>query len=81
MLPIGGFTGTIPAPTLTSLKAMVAAGDFHIAAQSPTTADPRLVWIAGRCRSIIGPRSTNAAPIVGHFAIYYCAGSAGDNGR
>jgi hypothetical protein len=76
VLPIGGFTGTIPAPTLTSLKAMVAAGDFHIAVQSPTTADPRLRWIAGHCRSIAGPRSTKAAPIVGHFAIYFCTRSA-----
>jgi 4-amino-4-deoxy-L-arabinose transferase-like glycosyltransferase len=75
VLPIGGFTGTVPVPTLASLKAMVAEGDFHIVVQSPTTADPRLVWIAGHCRSIVGPRSTHAAPIVGHFAIYYCAGS------
>jgi 4-amino-4-deoxy-L-arabinose transferase-like glycosyltransferase len=75
VLPIGGFTGTIPVPTLTSLKAMVAEGNFHVVVQSPTTTDPRLVWIAGHCRSIVGPRSTNAAPIVGHFAIYYCAGS------
>jgi 4-amino-4-deoxy-L-arabinose transferase-like glycosyltransferase len=75
VLPIGGFAGTIPVPTLASLKAMVAEGDFHIVVQSPTTADPRLVWIAGHCRSIVGPRSTKAAPIVGHFAIYYCAAS------
>jgi 4-amino-4-deoxy-L-arabinose transferase-like glycosyltransferase len=81
VLPIGGFTGTIPAPTLTSLKAMVAAGDFHIAVQSPTTTDPRLLWIAGHCRSIAGPRSTKAAPIIGHFAIYYCAGPAPYSGR
>jgi 4-amino-4-deoxy-L-arabinose transferase-like glycosyltransferase len=81
VLPIGGFTGTIPVPTLTSLKAMVAEGDFHIVVQSPTTADPRLVWIAQHCRSIVGPRSTRAAPIVGRFAIYYCTGRALDNGR
>ena len=29
-LPIGGFTGTIPAPTLAQLQADVRAGRFHL---------------------------------------------------
>ncbi len=47
-LPIGGFDGTTPVPTLSQLKADVSAGRFHlvwIAAAS----NPRLQWIATHC--------------------------------
>jgi 4-amino-4-deoxy-L-arabinose transferase-like glycosyltransferase len=47
-LPIGGFDGTTPVPTLDQLKADVSAGRFNlvwIAAAS----NPRLQWIATHC--------------------------------
>jgi hypothetical protein len=47
-LPIGGFTGTIPSPTLTQLKTDVRQGKFHLVLAA-TSADPRLVWIATHC--------------------------------
>jgi 4-amino-4-deoxy-L-arabinose transferase-like glycosyltransferase len=47
-LPIGGFTGTIPSPTLAQLQADVRAGRFHLVLAT-NLADPRLRWIAAHC--------------------------------
>lgn len=76
VLPIGGFTGTIPSPSLARLKTMIQKSDFHLVLQSPTTRDPRLVWVAEHCASAgerrgAGPRAS--APL---FAIYYCLPSS-----
>ena len=48
-LPIGGFTGTIPAPTLRQLQADIRAGQFHLVLAA-ASADPRLQWIGAHCR-------------------------------
>jgi 4-amino-4-deoxy-L-arabinose transferase-like glycosyltransferase len=50
VLPIGGFTGTGPTPSLDQLRDDVAAGRFHVVLSFPST-DPRLVWIAQHCRA------------------------------
>jgi 4-amino-4-deoxy-L-arabinose transferase-like glycosyltransferase len=50
-LPIGGFTGTIPSPTLAQLRADINAGQFHLVLAA-TSADPRLRWIAAHCRNL-----------------------------
>jgi 4-amino-4-deoxy-L-arabinose transferase-like glycosyltransferase len=50
-LPIGGFTGTIPSPTLGQIQADVDAGKFHVVV-AVSTADPRLRWIAAHCRHV-----------------------------
>jgi len=63
VLPIGGFTGTGPAPTLAALKADIAAGEFHLVLAFPST-DPRMVWIAAHCRAL--PQRTPP------FHAYYC---------
>jgi 4-amino-4-deoxy-L-arabinose transferase-like glycosyltransferase len=62
-LPIGGFTGTIPSPTLAQLQADINAGQFHLVLAA-TSADPRLRWIAGHCRNL--GRST------AKLHIYFC---------
>jgi 4-amino-4-deoxy-L-arabinose transferase-like glycosyltransferase len=69
VLPIGGFTGTIPEPTLASLEAMVAAGDFHIALQSAGVTDPRFLWIAAHCHLLNTLSSANSptGPLVAYF--------------
>jgi hypothetical protein len=67
-------TGTIPEPTIASLRAMVDKGDFHTALQSPTATDPRLVWISHHCRSVPPPAAANGAPVVGQVSIYFCIG-------
>ena len=71
VLPIGGFTGTIPEPSLPALQSMVAKGDFHIVVQSPAVTDPRLLWVSRHCFPV---PSAGAATGPGalRFAIYYC---------
>jgi hypothetical protein len=73
VLPIGGFTGTIPSPTLARLQAMIARGDFHLVIQAPTVVDPRLVWVTQHCASLgTGPRTSAGL----EFSLYFC-GSPG----
>ena len=50
-LPIGGFTGTSPSPTLAQLQADIDTGQFHLVL-AYNNADPRLRWIAGHCRNL-----------------------------
>jgi 4-amino-4-deoxy-L-arabinose transferase-like glycosyltransferase len=71
VLPIGGFTGTIPEPSLTALRSLVAEGKFHLVLQSPTTSDPRLIWVARHCLSV-PPPTGKTVPDSSRFAIYYC---------
>ena len=69
VLPIGGFTGTIPEPSGATLRAMIRAGEFHIVIQSPTVTDPRLVSVARQCFPL---RAAAQAPGQPRFAAYYC---------
>jgi 4-amino-4-deoxy-L-arabinose transferase-like glycosyltransferase len=73
VVPIGGFTGTVPEPSLAGLKAMVARGDFHVVTQAPAVTDPRLVWVAEHCFPLPAGGAA-AAPASGgqRFAVYYC---------
>jgi len=54
VLPIGGFTGTIPSPTLGQLRADIRAGQFHLVL-AHSAADPRIAWIATHCRDVTKP--------------------------
>ena len=56
VLPIGGFTGTIPSPTLSQLQAGIRAGQFHLVLAN-SAADPRIAWIAAHCRDTTKPGS------------------------
>jgi 4-amino-4-deoxy-L-arabinose transferase-like glycosyltransferase len=67
ILPIGGFTGTIPEPTLGQLRSMVQHGDVRTFIQSATTTDPRLVWVAAHCFRV-PPRPGNVPTL----AVYFC---------
>jgi 4-amino-4-deoxy-L-arabinose transferase-like glycosyltransferase len=51
VLPIGGFTGAVPSPTLAQLKHDVDTGKFRMfeIAVVPPTPDPRLAWIRTHC--------------------------------
>jgi 4-amino-4-deoxy-L-arabinose transferase-like glycosyltransferase len=55
-LPIGGFTGTIPSPTLGQLKADIRAGRFHLVLAGKSS-DPRLRWIATHCLAVGKPKA------------------------
>jgi hypothetical protein len=56
VLPFGGFTGTIPSPTLGQLQADIRAGQFHLVL-AYSAADPRIAWIAAHCRDTTKPGS------------------------
>jgi 4-amino-4-deoxy-L-arabinose transferase-like glycosyltransferase len=47
-LPIGGFDGTAPSPTLAQLQADIRHGLFHLVWISSAT-DPRLRWVTTHC--------------------------------
>jgi len=72
VLPIGGYTGTIPEPTLSALKAMIARGDFHLVIQAPVVSDPRLEWVAHDCLPLRPAAESSPTPGRLRFAVYYC---------
>jgi len=63
VLPIGGFTGTIPSPTLPQLEADIRKGRMHLVLVATNT-DPRMRWIITHC-----PHTGDATPTVHN---YYC---------
>jgi hypothetical protein len=68
VLPIGGFTGRIPSPTLAQLIADVQQGKLLtvlLAADSPGI-DERIAWVKANCRLI--PTATDSL-----VSVYYCA--------
>ncbi len=72
VLPIGGYTGTIPQPTLTALQSMIAHRDFHLVIQAPAVNDPRLEWIANHCLPLSSGARSSTSPGRLRFAFYYC---------
>jgi 4-amino-4-deoxy-L-arabinose transferase-like glycosyltransferase len=50
-LPIGGFDGTNPSPTLAQLQADIRHGLFHLVWISSAT-DPRLRWVTTHCTQL-----------------------------
>jgi 4-amino-4-deoxy-L-arabinose transferase-like glycosyltransferase len=70
ILPVGGYTGTIPAPSLADLQRLIRGGYVHLFLQSPTTADPRLAWVARHCTRITPKAGGSAASLP--LAVYYC---------
>jgi 4-amino-4-deoxy-L-arabinose transferase-like glycosyltransferase len=53
-LPIGGFTGTIPSPTLSQLQADIRDKQFHLVVALPASTDPSIRWISEHCNSLGG---------------------------
>jgi 4-amino-4-deoxy-L-arabinose transferase-like glycosyltransferase len=73
VVPIGGFTGTIPEPTLATLQDLIQTGFVATFLQSPTTTDPRLTWIARHCMNFT--RRASAQHTVLPLAVYVCLAS------
>jgi len=70
VVPIGGFTGTIPEPTLATLQNLIRTGFVATFLQSPTTTDPRLTWIARYCMNVT-PRAAGQHAVL-PLAVYVC---------
>ena len=75
VLPIGGFTGTNPSPTLATIERLVHHGAFHLVIQSPSATDPRLTWIARHCIALAQPKGPGL-PTTGRYALHYCIRSS-----
>jgi NaMN:DMB phosphoribosyltransferase len=80
VLPIGGYTGSIPAPTVRHLAALVAAGAFHLVLTAVTTNDPRIVWVRHHCISVPTPPNAANSGAVLPVGIYYCSAPPGAAG-
>jgi 4-amino-4-deoxy-L-arabinose transferase-like glycosyltransferase len=63
ILPIGGFSGTTPAPTLAELIQDIGTGRLHTVLVVPTH-DARIVWIKANCLQV--PTNNN------QVVPYYC---------
>lgn len=62
VVPIGGFQGTNPSPSVSRLQRLVAESQVHLIL-GPDAADPRMRWAAAHCRQV--------APVAG-FPVVYC---------
>lgn len=69
ILPVGGFTGVDPEPTIDQLQAAVARGDVRVFITVDID-DPRVAWIEAHCREL-PTRPTVPTPGV-ELSAYYC---------
>jgi 4-amino-4-deoxy-L-arabinose transferase-like glycosyltransferase len=49
ILPIGGYTGLIPTPSLPDIISLITQRQLRFAYIDPTASDPRMQWIAHTC--------------------------------
>jgi 4-amino-4-deoxy-L-arabinose transferase-like glycosyltransferase len=68
ILPIGGFQGGIPSPTLNRLRRYIAAGEVRAFLVPSVSSDPRIVWIRANCKSSEPSGSAEQSPT----ALYDC---------
>jgi 4-amino-4-deoxy-L-arabinose transferase-like glycosyltransferase len=71
ILPIGGFQGGIPAPTLTQLRQYIDSGQVRAMLVPRASDDPRIVWIRAHCAAPAESASGGDGPT----ALYDCAGN------
>jgi 4-amino-4-deoxy-L-arabinose transferase-like glycosyltransferase len=72
VLPIGGFTGTIPEPTVARIRTLVASGAFHLVLAGSSTSDPRIAWVARHCRHLGAPSGGGIVPGAKPVLAYFC---------
>jgi 4-amino-4-deoxy-L-arabinose transferase-like glycosyltransferase len=49
VLPIGGYDGSTPAPTIAGLRSAIAHGEFHLVLTAPHTDDARALFLQQHC--------------------------------
>jgi 4-amino-4-deoxy-L-arabinose transferase-like glycosyltransferase len=74
VLPIGGYLGNVPAPTLATLQGDISRGyvGVFVLPVSPTGSDPRVLWIESHC--ITEPRAPQLPPVP--HATFLCGGGS-----
>jgi 4-amino-4-deoxy-L-arabinose transferase-like glycosyltransferase len=70
VLPIGGFQGGVPSPSLAELRRRIAAGEVRAFLVPRASDDPRIVWIHAHCTPPAESRANSGAPT----ALYDCGG-------
>ena len=70
VLPLGGYTGTIPWPTASATAALVAAKQFHLALVAAPGATPGAAWVVAHCLHV-SPHAPAPGPAP-KLKIYYC---------
>jgi len=70
VLPIGGFLGNVPAPTLGTLRADISRGYVRgfVLPVSPAGPDPRVRWIESHCTRLPPPPHRRPVP----YANFFC---------
>lgn len=68
ILPIGGFQGGIPSPTLDRLRRYISAGEVRAFLVPRVSSDPRIVWIRATCKT----SDTSASGEQSATALYDC---------
>jgi 4-amino-4-deoxy-L-arabinose transferase-like glycosyltransferase len=70
VLPIGGFLGNVPAPTLAALQADISRGYVRafVLPVSPPGPDPRVRWIESHCTRLPQPPHRRPVP----YATFVC---------
>jgi hypothetical protein len=71
VLPIGGFTGTIPEPSVGRVRSMVAAGDFHLVLTGPHPVGGAVGWIAEHCQHVAAAPNGGRL-LVSNIKVFYC---------
>jgi hypothetical protein len=69
ILPIGGYQGGIPSPTLARLQQLISNGEARMFLVPVTSDDPRIQWIHAHCSRYTQPASGEAATST---ALYDC---------
>ena len=70
VLPIGGYLGNVPAPTLATLQADISRGYMRLfmLPVSPPGSDPRVLWIESHCTRQPSPANRRPLP----YANFIC---------
>jgi 4-amino-4-deoxy-L-arabinose transferase-like glycosyltransferase len=70
VLPIGGFQGGVPSPTLARLRRYIEAGEVRAFLAPVHSDDPRIEWVHAHCALPQGTAGAGASPT----ALYVCSG-------
>jgi hypothetical protein len=77
VLPLGGYDGTIPEPSIRTLATMVAQGRFHLVLLASPGASPATRWVVRHCLRVPTSVSAGDARSQPRIEIYYCGALAG----
>jgi 4-amino-4-deoxy-L-arabinose transferase-like glycosyltransferase len=63
VLPIGGYSGSTPEPTLGALRSAISSGRFHLVLTGASSTDARARWIRTHCIAVKPQGPSPAIPV------------------